>query len=372
MQVDIGAKSAPLVIVVTILGVVLAAGQAGAQENGDCLMCHEDPELVGQRGDLEIPVFVDPDAFAASVHADFGCIDCHMDLDGAELPHDEDLDPVDCAMCHDDVAEEFQAGPHGAWAKDPLSPAAACINCHGVHDVLSPSDPVSPVRASNSDDLCGRCHARERQQVAKSAHARRNGDGPAAGCVNCHAGHAMRPPQGEQEEVATCGVCHQSEAEEHRRSLHGRAAAKGDALAPSCVTCHEHHLILPRSNPASPISNLNIPSLCGRCHHEGTEVSLTHDIPQNRILENYSLSIHGEGLFKKGLTVTAVCTSCHTSHDILEHTDPALQHPSRQRRLDLRRLPRADRGSPRQGRRGTAVGGETAPDPVVRRMPPTA
>ena len=34
------------------------------------------------------------------------------------------------------------------------------------------------------------------------------------------------------------------------------------------------------------------------------------------------MSIHGEGLFQQGLTVTAVCTSCHTSHDILPHTDP--------------------------------------------------
>jgi predicted CXXCH cytochrome family protein len=67
---------------------------------------------------------------------------------------------------------------------------------------------------------------------------------------------------------------------------------------------------------------MNIPLLCGRCHHEGTEVSLERDIPQDRILENYSLSIHGEGLFRQGLTVTAVCTSCHTSHDILPHTDP--------------------------------------------------
>ena len=32
--------------------------------------------------------------------------------------------------------------------------------------------------------------------------------------------------------------------------------------------------------------------------------------------------MHGEGLFKKGLSVTAVCTSCHTSHDIRPHTDP--------------------------------------------------
>ncbi len=67
---------------------------------------------------------------------------------------------------------------------------------------------------------------------------------------------------------------------------------------------------------------LNIPSLCGECHHEGSPVSRTHDIPQDSILENYSLSIHGEGLFRQGLSVTAVCTSCHTSHRILPHTDP--------------------------------------------------
>jgi len=132
----------------------------------------------------------------------------------------------------------------------------------------------------------------------------------------------MNPPQGETEEVAICGTCHDRQAAEHGRSLHGRAAARGDALAPSCVTCHEHHAILPSSNLDSPTSKLNVPLLCGRCHHEGTDVSMTRDIPQDRILENYSQSIHGVGLFKKGLTVTAVCTSCHTSHDILEHTDP--------------------------------------------------
>ena len=120
---------------------------ASAQENEDCLMCHEDPDLVGQRGDFEVSVFVDPDAFAASVHSDFACIDCHADLDGAELPHDDELEAADCTMCHDDVAEEFESGPHGAWAKDPLSPAAACINCHGTHDVLASTDPSSKVSA---------------------------------------------------------------------------------------------------------------------------------------------------------------------------------------------------------------------------------
>jgi predicted CXXCH cytochrome family protein len=48
----------------------------------------------------------------------------------------------------------------------------------------------------------------------------------------------------------------------------------------------------------------------------------THDIPKHNILEHYSMSIHGEGLLRKGLTVTAVCSSCHTNHNVLPHTDP--------------------------------------------------
>jgi cytochrome b subunit of formate dehydrogenase len=66
---------------------------------------------------------------------------------------------------------------------------------------------------------------------------------------------------------------------------------------------------------------MQVPRLCGGCHREGTPVSQTHNIPQTNILENYSDSIHGQGLYQKGLTVTAVCTSCHTSHFVLPHTD---------------------------------------------------
>ena len=76
------------------------------------------------------------------------------------------------------------------------------------------------------------------------------------------------------------------------------------------------------SDPGSPTTTTQIPLLCGRCHHEGSPVSLTHNIPQDHILENYTESIHGEGLFKRGLVVTAVCTSCHTAHFVLPHTDP--------------------------------------------------
>jgi cytochrome b subunit of formate dehydrogenase len=61
--------------------------------------------------------------------------------------------------------------------------------------------------------------------------------------------------------------------------------------------------------------------MCAQCHAEGAEVQRTHNIPQDQIVKRYTQSIHGKGLFKQGLVVTAVCTSCHTGHHVLPHTD---------------------------------------------------
>ncbi len=193
---------------------VLSAGTVSAQSNDDCLMCHEDRTLTGERNGREISVWVDAKRLAGSVHAGLDCVACHQDLEGAELPHGEDVARVDCGTCHD------------------------------------------------------------------------------------------------------------TEAEAHAESLHGQAAKRGDPHAPSCVDCHGHHDVLSPKNPRAKTATMNIPALCGGCHREGSPVSREYAIPQHNILANYSESIHGEGLYGKGLSVTAVCTSCHTSHLILPHTDP--------------------------------------------------
>jgi len=142
-------------------------------------------------------------------------------------------------------------------------------------------------------------------------------------CVDCHMDLAGFEdfPHAETLAAVDCSICHAERASEHAESLHGQAADRGDPLAPSCADCHTKHEIRRESDPRSPTYITSIPMLCGECHHEGTPVSRQRDIPQDRILENYSLSIHGTGLFEQGLTVTAVCTSCHTSHRILPHTD---------------------------------------------------
>ncbi len=240
---------------------VLPSG-AVAQTVEDCLICHEDPDLTGERDGREISVFVDPAAFSASIHRDLDCVTCHLDLEGQDV-HDDVVEPVDCSWCHDDVVQE----------------------------------------------------------VASSRHGRLNpGSSRAPSCADCHTAHAIQPVDGWQQD---CSSCHARTTRDQLRSLHGQAFARGDELAPTCSTCHGSHEILPRSDPNSPVAVTNVPMLCGKCHQEGAPVALNRELPQDHILENYSMSIHGEGLFRQGLTVTAVCSSCHTAHLILPHDDPA-------------------------------------------------
>ena len=145
----------------------------------------------------------------------------------------------------------------------------------------------------------------------------------AVGCIACHTDLAGAEfPHGEELAEVDCGLCHSAEQELHAKSLHGKAIARGDPLAPRCKDCHGTHDILPAKNPRSPVSALKVPFLCGRCHEEGTPVTRRRVIHQDHILENFSESIHGEGLLKKGLIVAPNCASCHTAHSILPHTDP--------------------------------------------------
>ncbi len=203
---------------VMLVGVLLALcwmRDALAQSADDCLTCHEDSEMTTERDGHQVSLYVDPDAFAGSIHADLECTGCHIDLDGVEdFPHDEDIETVDCGTCHDETAEIYS------------------------------------------------------------------------------------------------------------ESLHGQAVSAGAKLAPRCWDCHGAHDIVESSLPDSRVAKFNIPFMCGRCHKEGSPITRTYDIPQDSILSHYSLSIHGVGLFKQGLTVTAVCSDCHTAHHVLPHTDP--------------------------------------------------
>jgi len=145
-------------------------------------------------------------------------------------------------------------------------------------------------------------------------------------CIDCHEDADVEDlPHEEILARVHCGNCHDDVQVDFDASIHGQALKRNAPYAPQCVDCHaidNVHYVLPASEPSSPSYKMRVPYTCGRCHREGAPVASTYEIFEHNIIENYSQSIHGEGLFKKGLTVTATCTDCHRSHLVLPHTDP--------------------------------------------------
>jgi len=183
-------------------------------------------------------------------------------------------------------------------------PGAECLACHGEKS-------MSTTRAGRTVSLYV-----DGKKFATSIHG-------SFGCTGCHADLEGKELPHEKPARVKCGTCHATEQEQYARSLHGKAIARGDPLAPSCVNCHGNHDIVPVKDSRSAVAPLKVPFICGQCHQEGTPVSRDRTIAQDNILENYSESIHGEALLKKGLSVAPTCATCHTAHLILPHTDPA-------------------------------------------------
>ncbi len=197
--------------------------------------------------------------------------------------------------------------------------------------ILASTSPAQDSKALPGSKECLDCHESGRRTGKRDAGVPPPFDAaslrgsPHAGqeCTACHMDvDPKKLPHADKLAPVDCGLCHSDQGTQYTASLHGKASARGDKLAPGCKTCHGTHNIRRAAVPGSPTSTVEVPKLCGQCHREGTTVSQTRNIPQSNILENYTDSIHGQGLFKKGLTVTAVCSSCHTSHGVLPHNDP--------------------------------------------------
>jgi len=192
------------------------------------------------------------------------------------------------------------------FAQKTLSPLPGSEDCMGCHE----DGPQKARREPGMPPPFGAAALRA------SPHA-------ALECSACHAALAGKElPHPEKLAPVDCGACHAEEQEQYSKSLHGTAARRGNPLAPGCKTCHGTHNILRPADPRSRVSTMEIPKLCGGCHREGSPVQRARNAVEEDVLGHYKDSIHGEGLFSRGLTVTAVCTSCHTAHLVLPAADP--------------------------------------------------
>ena len=174
-----------------------------------------------------------------------------------------------------------------------------CMECH--------SDPeLTTERGGGTISLYVRAG-----QFEKSVHGELS-------CTDCHGDADVEDfPHPEQLERVYCGNCHDQAQLDFEASIHGQALLRNEAYAPTCSECHGKHNILAADDPTSPVYKMRVPYLCGKCHREGAPVANIYNISEHNILENYSQDIHGQGLFQKGLIVSAGCTDCHGSHMIL-------------------------------------------------------
>jgi cytochrome b subunit of formate dehydrogenase len=122
-------------------------------------------------------------------------------------------------------------------------------------------------------------------------------------CISCHEGFDPNTIPHTRSTPVRCQQCHEGNG--YEKSIHQTMASNGKH-APSCITCHGIHDVLPETDPESPIARQHIPNLCGRCH--GNEKL------------RFAASDHGKALAAK-LKGAPVCSDCHGEHGVYQISD---------------------------------------------------
>lgn len=164
------------------------------------------------------------------------------------------------------------------------------------------------------EEDCFTCHEEAlAQKVAASIH----GD-VGLSCLDCHQDlkGIEEFPHAEKLQPATCEACHKNLLNQYEKSIHGRAASLGLGVV-RCFDCHGGHDVRGKSDPQSTVFPLNLTKTCERCHLGKVTTPRGHDF-----IRQYENSIHFRALEKAGLTISANCSHCHGSHDILPTEDP--------------------------------------------------
>lgn len=282
----------PHLLLLVILFLACAVGSVTAQgpfsnrlaTDNFCTVCHSDKQVELQD----------------STHAREGvkCADCHggdpkaQTVAGAHIGNfrrsfDRKQAVELCASCHSDQAKMkpygiptdqfalYRTSVHGQKWMEGDARVAVCGDCHGIHRILSPDDPKSPVYRENIPQTCGKCHANPEtmkpygleanivDEYKASVHGqglleRHNRQAPE--CTRCHGTHGAAPP-GIGDVAKVCGQCHTKTLDSFRHSSHKTVMAVGKQT--ECASCHGNHRIDQASHQLWSTS-------CTGCHTSGT------------------------------------------------------------------------------------------------------
>lgn len=191
--------------------------------------------------------------------------------------------------------------------KLPPIPNERCLHCHDdPNKKTSVRDDGTEItiyvdrerfeRSVHGHQPCVGCH----NSIKRAAH-----EIPlprSIGCVECHlktaaAQRAGDPPKYQRLEVVLAQI------KGYMASVHARPNLMDQSHTnATCYDCHDAHAIGTIGSAARAEHRSRNPEVCGRCHTEQ--------------LEQYKTSVHGRAVIEEHDIKSAVCSDCHTPHNI--------------------------------------------------------
>ncbi len=223
-----------------------------------------------------------------------------------------------------------------------ITPAAFAESKESVGELMiSNFDPETGKRII-PNQRCLTCHADEKtktdvrddgtevkifvhsEQIEASVHGSQS-------CTSCHVTIDRVPHRKAPAVVVGCIECHKETWEQHKddpdekhkrlkvvneqidnfmQSIHAQPNKQDQSRTnATCYDCHDAHNVGELGSVLRAEKRLKNPEVCGNCHEDE--------------LKDYQTSVHGKAL-EKGDSETAVCSDCHTTHDIASpETDQA-------------------------------------------------
>ncbi len=181
-----------------------------------------------------------------------------------------------------------------------------CLGCHGQEGL----GPLQPTEAGQIPKVLT-------DRFLGSVHGKRQ-------CVECHT-NITKLPHEKVEVKVSCVNCHREQLEKaqddnnaaqiakmtgvvqmidrYMKSIHAQPSkADQSRTNATCYNCHDAHYVYPKGTPNRNLWRLNLPYTCGACH--------------TAELAEYRTSVHGQEVLANGNPKAAICSDCHTTHDI--------------------------------------------------------
>ena len=182
----------------------------------------------------------------------------------------------------------------------------SCLACHGNEGFESDGPNgkkrdlhVNAERFGGSvhgKRLCVECHKNITEVPHEPVQVR-------VSCVQCHEDlWAEAERDGKTKDHSRLGVVVE-QIKHYMRSIHARPSrADQSRTNATCYNCHEAHYVSPVGSTGRADWRLGIPDACGKCH-----------VKQR---EEYAQSVHGKEVLENKNPVAAICSDCHTTHDV--------------------------------------------------------